>query len=131
MYKKCFKIGILAFVVLCCVSCKNEMVGQYLGRDETRADEIVLTLNADYSFIMEWIADGNYKNEPQKIFVGDWKKDKNYLILITKDNKIIYEEIVEDWTMAGNSFTMETYVFRNAEKDFFASDFNFTKGNIY
>ena len=98
-----------------------------IGIDETRADEIILNLNTDYSFKMELIADGNFKNEPQETLVGIWKKEGNHLKLITKDNKIIYEQVFEDMTIAGKSFKLEAYVFKICEKDFFASNFDFTK----
>jgi hypothetical protein len=76
---------------------------------------------------MDLIADGNYNNKPQEILVGTWEKEGNQLKLITKDNKIIYEQIFEDLTIAGISFTLDPYVFKTSEKDFFASSFNFTK----
>jgi hypothetical protein len=60
-------------------------LGNILGIDETITDEIILNLNVDYSFKMDLVADGNYKNKPQKILVGTWKKKRNQLNLITKD----------------------------------------------
>ena len=120
-------ISISVLLILIMQSCRNEMVGQYIGIDETRMDNILLNLNADYSFTMNLITDGNYKNKPQEILVGVWEKEGNQLKLITKDNKIIYEQIVENMTIAGIYVKLETYTFKISEKDFFASDYNFTK----
>ena len=132
-YMKSFKvrenllISISLFLVFFLQSCSNEMAGQYIGIDETKADEIVLNLNTDYSFKMDLIANGNFKNEPQETLVGVWRKEGNQLKLITKDNKIIYEQILEEMTIAGKSFELETYIFKTCEKDFFASNFDFRK----
>jgi hypothetical protein len=125
--RETLSISISLLLVIFSQSCRNEMVGQYIGIDETRTDEIILNLKADYSFKMDLIEDGNFKNEPQETLVGVWEKDGNQLKLITKDNKIIYEQVFEEMTIAGKSIKLETYVFKICEKDFFASNFNFFK----
>ena len=127
--RKKLSISIILVFIVCLQSCGNEIIGQYVGIDETRGDEIILNLNGDYSFKMSLFLDGNFENTPQETLVGVWEKKENQLRLITKDNKIIYEQIFENLVIEKKSFTQETYIFKSCEKDCFASNFNFCKDN--
>lgn len=118
---------IILILTLSLFSCRNELVGEYIGIDETKRDEIKLNLNHDNTFSMELYVNGNYKSKPQKTLTGVWKKDGSQLKLITQNNVITYEQTFESYSKAGKSFKVETYKFKTCKEEFFASNYNLIK----
>jgi hypothetical protein len=120
-------INIILILTLSLFSCRNEIVGEYIGIDETKSDEIKLKLNHDNTFSMELYVNGNYRSKPQKTIAGVWKKEGSQLKLITQNDVITYEQTFENYSIAGKSFNVETYKFKTCKEEFFASNFNLKK----
>jgi acid phosphatase class B len=125
--KKHLSLRIIPIFLISLYACRNETVRVYTGRNETTIEAIALNLKKDYSFKMSSFAEEHFRNKPQKVLTGTWKIDGNQLKLTTKNNKIIYGKETETITMAGKTFTLETFAFKTCEKDFFASNINFIK----
>jgi len=103
---------------------KTILTEQYVSIDCPTGD-ITLTLNSDQTFdlvILFWDNESQ-KHTGNESVKGKWYKSDKDLVLITKNNTIIYEVTTTNMKIGNLELNAFSYGFKSNDKDFFATDY--------